>query len=260
MKSTLGIAFALASEARAILGRSCWRQDRGRLFRRMRLSDGTDLIAVCSGVGYENALLAARRLTSLGVSALAGMGFAGGLYPGAQPGDLIIADIVLQMHRNEIRGSWKADPACLALAYAAFVSEGLAVRCGRLVAADRPALTAVQKEVLFKQTRALAIDMESAALATAAREQSIPFFVLRAVCDPPDETVPAGLYDCLDADGSIRLAFLLLQLIRRPALLSDLRKMTVHYTAAKAALRRGWQMQVKNNLPRLLASGGEAQS
>jgi adenosylhomocysteine nucleosidase len=256
MKSTLGIAFALASEARAILGRSSWRQEQGHPIRRMRLSDGTDLIAVQSGVGYENALLAARRLTALGVTALAGMGFAGGLYPGAKPGDLIIADIVLHMYRDEIRESWEADPACLALARAAFASEGLAVRCGRLITAARPALTAGQKEALFKQTRALAVDMESAALARAAREQSIPFFVLRAVCDPPEETVSEKLYDCLDANGSIRLAFLLLQLIRRPALLTDLRKMAAHCSAAKAALRRSWQIKAKNRLP---ASREEAQ-
>ena len=254
MKPTLGMVVAMASEARLLLGRGPWRQVKRHLVRCARLKDGTDLIVTRAGVGVENAFRAARWLISEGVTALTSMGVAGGLCPGLKAGHLIIAEDVLTIDHGKSRGPWKADATCVAHARAAFAAEGVCVACGTVLTAPAGVLTAAQKESLFRQTRALAVDMESAAVARAALEKNLPFFTLRAICDPAEETVPRALYDCLDKNGKVRLTAVLLNLAGRPSLALDLRRMSIHYSAAKTALKDGWRIQIKNNLPRILAS------
>ncbi|UCF95467.1 MAG: hypothetical protein JSW39_15410 [Desulfobacterales bacterium] len=253
MKPTLGMIVALASEARALLGRGPWQSVRGLMVRRMGLRDGTELIVVCSGVGIENAQAAARWLISEGVTALVGLGVAGGLYPGSKTGDLVIAESVLQVEGGKNLGHWDTDAACVALSQAALTAEDLSVRCGTLVTTPRAVLTVASKAALFRQTRALAVDMESAAVARAARDANLPFFTLRAICDAAEDAVPFELPACLDKKGKVRLATLLRKLTRRPSLVVDLQRMGRQFAAANDALRRGWLAQIRNNLPSVLA-------
>ena len=119
---------------------------------------------------------------------------------------------------------------------------------------DQAVLTIAHKKSLFKKTRALAVDMESAAIARVAQEENVPFFTLRVICDPADEEVPQKLYDCLDKNGNVRPAAVLFSLVRRPSLVLDMQRMGRHFAAARQALKRGWHIQIRNNLPRILAA------
>lgn len=253
MTPTLGMVVAMASEARLLPGWDPWRRVKGHFVRRSRLKDGTDLIVARAGVGVENAFLAARWLVSEGVTALASLGLSGGLYPGMKAGHLIIAEEVLSVDHGKRRGHFRADAACVAHARSAFAAEHVPVAVGTVITASQEVLTAARKSSLFNQTRALAVDMESAAVAGAALEKNLPFFTMRAICDPAEETVPRALYDCLDPKGNVRPAAVLRNLARRPSLALDMRRMGRHYAAARKALGNGWRIQMNNNLPRILA-------
>lgn len=255
MIPALGMVVALASEARTLLGRGPWHKAKERLLRRVHLDDDTQLIVTLAGVGVENALAAAYGMIRAGVKALISIGLAGGLTPALKTGDLIIGEEILLLDNGKIQGPWAANPAGIALTRKALAAEGVPAFFGTVLTAPRPILERERKASMFKQTRALAVDMESAAVARAAREKGIPFLTIRAICDPAEETIPPELYDCLNANGKVRLPTLLRNIARKPSLTLDLLRLGRQSAVAGSALKRCWQLQVENRLPHQLVSG-----
>lgn len=255
MKSVLGLIVPLPGEARFLLGRRGWRHAAGRPVRRIRLEDGTDLIGVRSGVGMENARSAARWLVSEGASALAVMGVAGGLDPEAKAGDLILVEEAIEDGEQTGSRTWTADCTFVDHVQKAFAGKGISFLRGRVVTPGEPVLTVEGKKNLFRQSRALAVDMETAAAARVAEEANLPFFALRAICDQADRTVPQSLYDALGEGGKVRPSVLCCQLLRRPRQIADLLRLRKEFSFALTALKRGWEIQLNNSLPGLLASG-----
>ncbi|MGD2185947.1 MAG: hypothetical protein PVI71_07460 [Desulfobacterales bacterium] len=248
MKPPLGMVVAFASEARKLLGRGRWQRSEKLMTRRIRLSDGTDLIAVRAGVGLDNALIAARWLISENVSVLINVGVAGGLYPHLKAGDLIIADAVIQLKGKTLLGPWIPDVNLVAQSRTALNNAHIYPRCGTVVSSKVAVLSAIHKASLFENTRSLAVDMESAAVAQAAEEAGLRFFILRAICDPAETTVARDLSNSLGFDGNVRPLTLFLNLTRRPYLISDLIRMGRHYAIGSAALRHAWHILIQNRL------------
>ena len=254
MKPTLGMVVALASEARALLGlgRRQWvNQQKARC---LRPADDSRLIIACAGVGVTNALAAAHRLVAQGVSALASSGLAGGLDPHLGPGHIVIATRLLHMDGDKIEGPWNADPTGVALAHNRLTAEGFPVRCGTMLTASQEILTRDRKQSLFGRTQGLAVDMESAAVARVAQEVSVPFFCLRVICDPAQQSIPHQLSRCLDTCGKIRLPSVLLNLARRPSLAIDIFRLSRNFGSAMPVLRRAWRILISANLPQQIAS------
>ena len=252
MKSTLGMVVAMASEARAVLGRKPRASNNEQRVWHQHLRDDSHLIVTCAGIGAENALSAARGLISEGVNALASIGLSGGLDPGLKNGHIVIAVNLLQFEDETIKGPWHATAAGVALARDSLIAEGLPVHCGTTLTSARAILSCDHKESLFRQTRALAVDMESAVVARTAQVENIPFFSLRVICDPAQATVPRELSMCLDHNGNVRLQPVFRNLARRPSMVFDLLRLGRYYAVARSALRDAWQVQIKNKLPREL--------
>jgi len=254
MAPALGLVVALAAEGRALLGSFGWIRAGGLSVRRMRLPDGTGLVCARSGVGAERALAAARWLGAEGVAALAVIGVSGGLDPGLRPGDLVVADTVLESG-GAADQNWTTDPDRAGLVDAALAAEGLPVRRGAVISASRPVPSPRAKESLRDRCAALAVDMESAAVARAAAEKGLPLVVLRAVCDTADQSVPEDFLVSLDEDGSVRPSVLVRKLAGRPSLVGDLVRMERGFSAAVTSLRCAWQVLVRAGLPARLAPG-----
>jgi adenosylhomocysteine nucleosidase len=72
------------------------------------------------------------------------------------------------------------------------------------------------KRARFAATSALAVDMESAAVAAVAAERGAPCLVLRAVCDPARMCIPRCALDGTDADGNLRALAFSLALLAHP--------------------------------------------
>lgn len=256
MKPLLGLVVALSAEARTLLGTGGWKRIAGHRVRRIRLPDGTGMTWVLSGVGTGKALSAARWLVaSEGATALAAIGVSGGLDPSLRAGDLILPDTVVENCGNE-NAAWTMDPDCLEIAYSFLAAEGLPVHRGSVITSPQAVLTPEAKQSLFANRQALAVDMESAAVARAAGESNLPFLVIRAVCDTAERSVSRELLECLDEDGRVRLFFLLRALFLRPSMAFDLARGRKEFAAALGNLRRAWQIQVRTNFPSLLASRG----
>ena len=252
MKPTLGMVVAMASEARTVLGHNPPASNNEPRVWHQHLQDDTHLIVTCAGIGVENALIAARGLISEGVNALVSIGLSGGLDPGLKTGHIVIAVNLLQLEDENLKGPWHASTEGVARARDSLLAEGLPAHCGTTLTSSRAILTCDHKESLFRQTRALAVDMESAAVARTAQVANVPFFCLRVICDPAQATVPRELSMCLDHNGNVRLQPVVHNLARRPSMLFDLLRLGRYYAVARSALRAAWWVQIKNNLPHAL--------
>ncbi len=247
MPPTIGMIIALPSEAARMAGRRGWRKRDGYAFRRQALPGGSDLLTGLSGMGIENARGAAGRLVEQGAAALVNVGVSGGLVAGLQPGNLVIAESVLLVDAGKISGIWHAERETVVRAADRLAAGGITSHCGRIMCSVRPVLSAAMKEEYGGRFQSLAVDMESAGVAMAAAEARLPFFIMRAVCDPFTQSIPPWLFDTLSTDGSVRLPRLFGEVARRPTAVIALSRMLIRFRAACGALADAWT---------LLCSGG----
>ena len=163
----------------------------------------------------------ARRAELPGCTALLSFGLAGGLDPDLAPGALIVPEAVIVGGRTIA-----CDRGLVAWL------GGATVRA--VVDAPDAVCTIAAKRLLFQATGAAAVDLESGAVAT----RGLRFAVLRAVCDPADETLPPAALAGLTAAGRIDLLGVTTSLLREPGQLGALLRLARHAAAARRALRQ----------------------
>jgi len=195
-------------------GRWLPRVERGRI-------GGVDGVVAVTGDGPRNArrsleaLLAEVRPSSVVVA-----GVAGGLTPGLQPGDVVVADrVVAHGDARPRRGS----SAGVALAEARGARRGVVVTCDRLVDSVE-----AKKRVADSLGVGIAVaDLETAEYVDSADARSVPWVVLRAVSDTHEEGLPSFLNECRDEDGAIDRSRVARKILTHPGglpILLDLRK------------------------------------
>jgi adenosylhomocysteine nucleosidase len=155
-----------------------------------------------------------------GCTALLSFGLAGGLDPSLPPGTLVIPNTVITGGRE-----LPCDPALLAWLGGATVGA----------VADAPGIVATleAKQLLWRQTGAAAVDMESGPVAL----RGLPFAVLRAVCDPGDQALPPAALVGLDAGGGISVLRVVGSVLRDPRQIGGLLRLARHAAAARRGLR-----------------------
>ncbi|MFP4003003.1 MAG: hypothetical protein ACLFV8_04440, partial [Alphaproteobacteria bacterium] len=84
---------------------------------------------------------------------------------------------------------------------------------------------------------AAAVDMESHAVARAARERGLPWAAIRAVADPANRTIPATAMAGLAPDGTARPWRVIRELTARPQDLPALIRLGRDAQAGLATLR-----------------------
>ena len=245
MNRAVGLVVALASEAKALFGRGRWERGHGVTSRRVRLAHDVTLIIVRSGMGVDNARAASQWLIGQGVRTLGISGVSGGLDPGLGPGDLILADGVIDDTDNQL---YAVSPAFVRTASAALEAMGVSAHRGPIVTVSRPVLSAGDKGALYARRKALAADMESAAAASVAHTSGLPFFVFRAVCDPACLSISCDLFGCLDQKARVRPFHLVKTLLVKPAFISELFHMRRSFHAALTGLGRAWRSGIRDTL------------
>jgi len=176
----LGVVAALEAEAR-ILGVAVWRHDG------LASLGGGALLAV-SGMGATKAAPAARRLVEAGASALMSFGLAGGLDPTLDPGTVVLPSEVISRDGARFPTSveWRRQ---LNLA----VAEMTRVASGTLLTSVQPVGTAELKAAAFRETGAVAVDMESVSVAEVAAAHDLPFMAVRVIVDGAADVLPQAV-------------------------------------------------------------------
>lgn len=180
-----------------------------RLYGRRRARGRRGAVAaqvVQTGIGSEAAGWAAERVLSTETwSAVLSVGFAGAL-GAARVGDLLIATEVLEIgHGSDTATARRACAHALCkTAASAAVHAALPAQSGPLATVPTVVVSARRKTELGAATRAIGLDMESAAVAAAAAAHAVPFLAVRAVSDRADEDLPPSFNDFLVPGGWVR--------------------------------------------------------
>ncbi len=112
-------------------------------------------------------------------------GFCGGLHERLRRGDILLADMLLNQSGEKLAIDLRIDPAELR------ARQGLHV--GPLLTIDRIARSPAQKRDLGRRFQALAVDMETFAVAEVCRRRRARLLSVRIVSDTVDDELPADL-------------------------------------------------------------------
>ena len=189
-------------------------------------------------VGGGTAAAAQRRAPNLlgqSPSALLSFGYCGGLASDLKPGDLVIATQAV----DASGARFSCDPHLSGKIQNAAKDLGLRLHSGAVASPEKVAADPLEKQRLMDSTGAIAVDLESAAVAQVAQGAGLPFAVLRAVLDDAQTPLPGLAVSAIDeSSGKARTARILLGLLRDPGALPALIRLGRARAAAQASLRR----------------------
>jgi adenosylhomocysteine nucleosidase len=93
-----------------------------------------------------------------------------------------------------------------------------------------------EKARLFRETGAAAVDMESLAVAEAARARHKPFLAVRVIVDGAADSLPRAVTVAANEQGHLRIWRLIGALAREPAELGPLIRLARRYRTASQSL------------------------
>ncbi len=140
---------------------------------------------------------------------LISFGIAGGLAPHLRPGDVILsAEVIGDGCR------WRANERFLG--QVGDLARLIGAAEGPIFGARDILATEGDKAQAWRDTGALAVDLESAIVARAAAAAGIPFLVLRTIADAAHRELPSAALIPLSQDGTPAFARVLGEVLRRP--------------------------------------------
>lgn len=139
------------------------------------------------------------------------VGFSGALIPEMRPGNIVVADRIVDLHGNSLNIDLKMPEDR---------ENGLYV--GTLLMSDSIVRTVGQKQELQQQTGALAVDLESLAVAQACRDSHTKFMAVRVISDDMSADLPPEILSILGSTGNVRWGATLGAVWNRPESVKDL--------------------------------------
>jgi len=151
-----------------------------------RFSHLSWLKIVNTGVGPKNAAVAAQKLGPR-PKLILNVGCCGGLSPELREGDAVLADNFYDLIEGEYRSVAKPNRDLFLCVESIIKQLDLRYHVGPVLTRDQPIVSPLSKYETYLETHAIAVDMESAAIAQIAEKFRIPFVSLRYVLDPSTE-------------------------------------------------------------------------
>ncbi|MBX3450044.1 MAG: 5'-methylthioadenosine nucleosidase [Planctomycetaceae bacterium] len=188
--------------------------------------DGVRVVVVESGAGRVRAEKATHALLDAhSPHWVISSGFAGGLSDAARAGHIVVADSVVNASGEQLSldTHMTSDPA-----------RGLHV--GRVYTTDAIVRTVSEKRSLAANSGAIAVDMESFAVARVCRERQVRCLVIRALTDDVTADLPQEALTLFGETGTVRFGAVVGSLLKRPGSASDLWKLREQGQRAAAAL------------------------
>ncbi|MBL6705764.1 MAG: 5'-methylthioadenosine nucleosidase [Planctomycetaceae bacterium] len=188
--------------------------------------DGIRIVVAESGMGYARA----RKATQAMIDAHApkwilSSGFAGALLPTMKLGEIVMANEIVDQHGQQIS---------INLTLASDEANGLYV--GRILTADEMVRTVEEKKQLHEKHEAIAVDMESLAVAQVAAETKTGFMAVRVISDDMSADLPSEILSVIGDTGAVRVGAALTSLFKRPESLKDMLHLRTNALAAAKSL------------------------
>lgn len=223
------ILIAMLREARGVIDRLGLEADPG--------GDGLDLPSFTAGdislrlIGIGASAEAVDQALRLELPADRAMrvllvGFAGAMAPSLRAGQIVMADRVIDDHGQAVAFDPWPDIERLVEAD----------QRGVLLSRSQPLLHRSEKVDAQRRFGAVAVDMESAAVARACKQRRLPLCVVRTISDTADQSLPPGVMDLADRLGRARPGAVLGYLLTRPWMALTLARLAGQQRRAAAAL------------------------
>ena len=200
---------------------------------------GRRIVFVATGIGTERAAQAARiALERFSAPELViGTGVVGALSAGLSPGDIVLAERIVSAPAAEgMRSEPAFEVAGDALRHCESVlrEAGLDFARGGLLTSRRVLANAYAKRRAKEESGAIAVDMESAALASEAARRGLKFAVVRTVMDALEDEVFGA--ELADEQGRVRPLAATGYLARNPSAIMQLPRMMRNLSRATRSL------------------------
>ena len=189
-----------------------------------------------SGARSERAEWQSQKLVKSGANLLISVGIAGGIDPDLVPGSIIIADRIIYAsnsndsiktnesnskddslgHKNSVLNSYKQLETDAVLNDIVAKVLPFRSRRGPMIGVGIPITKPGHKKEIFRQTSALACDMESHAVGKVAQSAGIPFVVIRVISDPSNRHIPVAAISCIKPTGRVSMARFFVAIASRP--------------------------------------------
>jgi adenosylhomocysteine nucleosidase len=190
------------------------------------------------GIGHRRAADAARNAFDRVRDAelVIGTGVVGALSSGLKPGDLVLSDRVLSINSASEAAQQVAavGDAHLNAIGRSLAMAGIAYSTGAILTSHRVLATGVEKRRAKESTGAIAVDMETAAIASEANARGIPFVAVRAVLDEIDDEVFGA--EIANENGEVSPLAATSYLLRNPATMLKIPRMVRNLSRATASI------------------------
>ncbi len=177
----------------------------------------------------------AGEMISNGCKALLSFGMAGGLSADLRAGAVIVASSVIAPDGTVFETS---RPWLEKVRAAIGEDAAVAISTGAIAGSDAVVASPEAKRALAEDTGAIAVDMESHAVARVAAAEGAAFLIIRAVADPVDRAIPDWVLGKISDAGRPRTGAILAALALRPWSLPALLGLKGDRDRALASLRR----------------------
>eukprot|EP00913_Durusdinium_trenchii_P035298 g33028.t1 len=208
----IGLVCALAREVGPFLDK-CLKPRKytgGNFTFRGARYEGIRIAAVESGMGFVRARKATQALIDAHSPPwVISIGYSGALQPGMKVGDIVLANSIVDTHGNE-------------LAVDLNMPEQKGLHVGRFVTSDEMVRLVKEKQALGEKYDAIAVDMESLAVAQICRETKTRFMAVRVLSDDMSFDLPPEVLTVVGESGSLRLGATIGSIWRRPGSVKDM--------------------------------------
>ncbi|OQK17181.1 hypothetical protein AU255_04610 [Methyloprofundus sedimenti] len=189
-------------------------------------------LIILSGSGSKNANSAAQNLLARGATQLISWGCAGALAPHLKAGDLVIPASILTKDYTSLATHRLWSQQVIRL-----LDKSITYDQACLLESDTVISLAQDKNRQYQLTQAIAVDMESGAVAQTAHQAQIPFIVIRSIVDPAEFDLPEAINYAMTDSGVVSISKLMRYLCSHPGELPRLIKLGLHFNAANKTLK-----------------------
>ena len=241
----VGVVFALGIESGGLedlLQKTVTIRGHGFVARRGRLR-GRNVVVIRSGPGRE----AAARATEALIDGhrpqwIISSGFAGGLSAELARNDLLMADTIVDPQGDRLSIDLRVDPESL--------RRRPGVHVGPLLTSDRVVRLPAEKRELGDKHQAVAVDMETYAVADVCRRRRFRFLAVRVIGDAVDEELAPEVRGLLKQKSkTAKLGAVLGAVWRRPSSVKDMYRLRENALVASDRLAKFLAATIEQLVP-----------
>jgi adenosylhomocysteine nucleosidase len=214
-------------------------------------TDRGEVVFIATGIGMKRGKAIARlALAALPETSLViGTGVVGALSGGLRPGDIVIADRAMRARADDAHPEHvvAVDAATLDYCERTLHAAGLASSTGAILSSPRVLPNAAEKRAAKQLSGAIAVDMESVAIASEAAAGGVPFAIVRTVIDSLEDEIFGA--EMADEEGRVKPLAAANYLVRNPGALLKIPWMIRNLALATRSLADAIEALIKAGPP-----------